>query len=70
MPLDECTFKVTIRKTVQVKQYEPTTIELSMEGACTRNQQTFEYAKAFKETKAEMNKIFGTEQKSAMDALK
>jgi hypothetical protein len=65
----ETTFKVMVRRTVQVKQYEPTTVELSMEGVCDREQVTTEYGKAFKEIKAEMKKIFGEKKEADMGVL-
>ena len=67
--MSETTFKVVVRRTVQVKQYEPTVVELSMEGVCDRGQVTAEYGKAFKEIKAEMKKIFGEKQENDMGVL-
>jgi hypothetical protein len=48
-----------VRKTVQVKQYEPTMIEFSMESTCPRDQVVMEFGKAFAEIKGELNRIFG-----------
>jgi hypothetical protein len=58
-----------VRKTVQVNAYEPTVVELSMEGVCPREQVTAEYDKAFKEIKAKMNEIFGAKKSDDMGVL-
>jgi hypothetical protein len=57
--MTEVTYKVTVRKTVQVREYEPTVIELSTEGTCPENLRVQSYDKAFKEIKVKMNELFG-----------
>jgi hypothetical protein len=55
----EVTYKVMVRKTVQVKQYEPTVVELSQEGTCPESEARAVRAFVFGQIKDEMNKIFG-----------
>jgi hypothetical protein len=57
--MNEVTYRVTVRKTVQVRDYEPTVIELSTEGTCPENLRVQNYDKAFKEIKAKMKELFG-----------
>ena len=57
--MNEVTYKVTVRKTVQVREYEPTVIELSTEGTCLANQRVQHYDLAFQEIKAKMKELFG-----------
>lgn len=57
--MSEVTYRVTVRKTVQVKSYEPTVIELSTEGTCPISQRVQHYDSAFREIKAKMNELFG-----------
>lgn len=57
--MKECTYKVMVRKTVQVKQFEPTVIELSTEGTCLESERNQNYDKAFNEIKTKMNQLFG-----------
>lgn len=52
------TFRVEIRKTVQVKQYEPTTITMSVEGECSKEEYVAERDAAYEELKAKINSIF------------
>lgn len=70
MDAAQSTVKVLIRKTVQVKQYEPTVVELSEECICNKMDAATVRDGLFQSLKAEMNRIFGTEQKNALDALK
>lgn len=67
--MDTCTYRVSVRKTVQVKQYEPTTIELSCEGTCPRGSLSATYDQTFVEIKAKMNEIFGEKPKTDLGAL-
>ncbi len=62
--METCTYKVMVRRTVQVKQYEPTVVEFSVEGTCPRGELTAEYDKAYDEIKAEMKKVFGIKSTS------
>jgi hypothetical protein len=54
-----------IRRTVQVKQYEPTTIELSVSGECDKDRYVAERDIAYSELKAKMNDIFNPSAKSS-----
>ncbi|MCK5132091.1 MAG: hypothetical protein KAR40_08075 [Candidatus Sabulitectum sp.] len=58
--MNQCTFKVMVRKTIQAQPYEPVVVELSMESTCPRDQVVMEYGKAFAEIKGEMNQMFST----------
>lgn len=53
-------FKVEIKKTVQVKQYEPVTITLATEGETEDDQFIAERNAAYAELKKKMNEIFNT----------
>ena len=57
--MENVTYKVMVRKTIQVKQCEPTVIELATEGTCPANQRAQHYDMAFKEIKAKMKELFG-----------
>lgn len=66
--MSDTTYKVRVCKTVQVRQYEPTVVELSMESTCPRDQVVQEFGKAFSEIKAEMNKIFSSRKSTGEEA--
>jgi hypothetical protein len=57
--MENVTYKVTVRKTIQVIKFEPVAIELSTEGTCPENLRAQNYDKAFKEIKAKMKELFG-----------
>jgi hypothetical protein len=52
-------YSVTIRKTVQVKQYEPVMVELTSGGDCYESELMAERKRTYEELKAEMKAIFG-----------
>ena len=63
-------FKVEIKKTVQVKQFEPVTITLTTEEECegdTLHSFLEKRDTAYDELKDKMNEIFGQQQESCLD---
>lgn len=56
-------YSVMVRKTVQVNPYEPTVVEIRIEGECEREEAVEEVRRTFAEIKAEMNDIFNGKKK-------
>ena len=65
--MGEVTYKVHVSKTVQVQQFEPVNIQLTVEGTCDRGELTTEYRKAYAELKSNMNEIFGKPKTDCLD---
>ena len=69
MDANQCEYTVSISKTVQVRQYEPTTISMSVKGTCPVENAAWARMNAFNDMKRQINEIFGQKDGSPKPGL-